>query len=412
MKKKRNLMLGLLLLFVMLAGSSVQAEEVQGSGPEELKIGVVVYDPDSSEMEMFMNYYRDYLEEGFAVKFYFSGKVSSAEEENAFIESAKAAGAQGIISFYGGDLQSTLQICEENELYYIMGSGNITDETFASVKENPWFVGIIGPNPDSVYQTGRDMAEFFLEKGGKSFIIMTGAANVGYRNHVLRTQGMLDVLEEKAGLVLEKPSEELAGVKENTKLTNEDGSISVILCPEATEGGNGLENLAEAFAEGNCDTLMSAFHAATYLDKIAAQEEAQGSNIMVGAIDSFTEDNFQAFMEKDGFGNPPIDYVNGKFASMAGPSFAMLYNAITGYPEANSADGTAIRLYQELWTATSREEYIELYGYTTGIYENAYSCEDLMQVIKVFNEDTTAEAMKELTESCTVEDVKARILSK
>lgn len=412
MKQKRNIMLGLLLLFVMLAGFGAQAEEAQSDGSEELKIGVVVYNPDSSEMEMFMNYYQDYLKEGFSVKFFFSGKVSSAEEENAFIEDAKAAGAQGIISFSGSDVQSTMKVCEENELYYIMGSGNITDEEFDAVKDNPWFVGIIGPNPDSVYQTGRDMAEFFLEKGGKSFIIMTGAACSGYRNHVLRTQGMLDVLEEKAGLVLEKPSEELAVVKENTSLTSDDGSVSVILCPEATEGGNGLENLANAFAEGPCDVLMSAFHAATYLDKIGAQEEAQGSNIMVGAVDSFTEDNFEAFMEKDSFGNPPIDYVKGKFASMAGPSFAMLYNAITGHPEANSANGTAVRLYQDLWTATSREEYIELYGYTTGIYENAYSCEDLMQVIKVFHADTTPEDMKKLTESCTVEDVKARILSK
>lgn len=412
MKRKGNILSALLLLFLLIAGFSVQAEKVQGDGSDNIKIGVAVYDPDSSEMEMFMNYYRDYLETGFPVKFYFSGKISTVEEENTFIEEVKAVGAQGIISFCGMDLPDTLQVCEENELYYVMGSGNISDEQFNAVKSNPWFLGTIGPNPDSVYQTGCDMAEFFLEKGGKSFIIMTGAASSGYRNHVLRTQGMLDVLEEKAGLVLDKTSEELAGVKENTTLTSEDGSISVILCPEATEGGNGLANLETAFAEGTCDTLMSAFHVATYMDKIAAQEEAQGSNIMVGAIDSFTEDNFDAFMEKDSFGNSPIDYVNGKFASMAGASFAMVYNAITGHREANCAEDTAVRLYQDFWTATSREEYIELYGYTTGVYENAYSCDELMQVIWVFNENTTPEDMKELTEACTVEDVRNRILNR
>ena len=53
---------------------------------------------------------------------------------------------------------------------------------------------------------------------------------------------------------------------------------------------------------------------------------------------------------------------------------------------------------------------IELYGYASGIYENAYSCEDLMQVISVFNEDATPESLRELTEACTVENVKERIL--
>ena len=56
-----------------------------------------------------------------------------------------------------------------------------------------------------------------------------------------------------------------------------------------------------------------------------------------------------------------------------------------------------------------QKEYTELYGYATGIYENAYSCDDLQGVIKVFTEDTTPEKFKELTESYTVEDVKTRI---
>ena len=43
---------------------------------------------------------------------------------------------------------------------------------------------------------------------------------------------------------------------------------------------------------------------------------------MVGAIDSFTDDNFELFKEKDMFGNPPVDYAQGKYASLAGPAFA------------------------------------------------------------------------------------------
>ncbi|MDO4321465.1 MAG: hypothetical protein Q4C61_02960 [Lachnospiraceae bacterium] len=409
MNKKRNMWIGLVFLMVLFAGLTVQAEENQ-DGSENYKIGVAVYSQDSQEMMMFMNYYRDYIEAGFPVQFYFSNAIETAEQEQAFIEALKEVGAKGVISFCGYELADTVKLCEENEMYYILGSTAISDEVYEAVKGNPWFLGSIGPNPDSLYEVGCDMAEFFIEKDARSFVIMTGAASSGYVAHATRVKGMLETLEEKCGLVLEEEADVLAVTTENVTLSSEDGSVSVILCPGATEGGDGLANLQEAFAKGNCDALMSAFHASTYLDKIAEKEAEQGSNIMVGAIDSFTEANFEAIKAKDAFGNASIDYVQGKYGSMAGPAFAMMYNAITGHPEANSEDGNAVRLYQEFWKATSREEYIELYGYTTGIYENAYSCEDLMQVIKVFNDDTTPEKLKELTEACTVEDVKARIM--
>ena len=157
---------------------------------------------------------------------------------------------------------------------------------------------------------------------------------------------------------------------------------------------------------------MSAFHVSTYLDKISDKEKEQNSNIMVGAIDSFSEKNFELFQEKDQFGNTPIDYVRGKYASMAGPAFAMIYNAITGNADAVKENGEAVRLYQNLWTAKSEDEYIELYGYATGIYENAYSCDDLMQVIKLFNDDANPQSFRELTEASDVESVKERIFAK
>ena len=52
-------------------------------------------------MEMFADYYRDYIEAGFPVNFIFSGKTTSAEEEIQFIDAMKEQGAEGIISFGG-----------------------------------------------------------------------------------------------------------------------------------------------------------------------------------------------------------------------------------------------------------------------------------------------------------------------
>ena len=87
----------------------------------------------------------------------------------------------------------------------------------------------------------------------------------------------------------------------------------------------------------------------------------------------------------------------------------MIYNAITGNPDAVRENEQAVRLHQGFWTATNEKDYEELYGYATGIYENAYSCEDLQGVIKVFDTGATPEKFKELTESYSVEDAKARI---
>jgi hypothetical protein len=413
MKKKINLWIGILFLFLLIPVAMVQAQETVNhpvTGVEEYTIGVVVYDPDNPEMSMFMDYYRNYLEEGFPVKFYFSGKIASADEENAFIASMKAAGAQGIISFYGQDVPGTVKVCEEQELYYVLGSGTISDEDYDTVKENPWFLGTVGPDPQEEYQAGYEMADYFIGQGASSYLVMTGGSNHGNFMHLSRVRGILEALEKETGLELDKSAEELAAVEENTELTNADGSVSVVLCPGYTSSGEGIDHLQEAFAYGTYDTVMSAFYVSDCLDQITAKEEEQGSDIQVGTVDSFTDENFEAVKDKDSFGNPRINYVAGKYASMAGSSFAMMFNAISGHPEANAPNGETVRLYQGFWRAASREEFIELYGYTTGIYENAYSCSDLMKVMKAFNDEATPEMLRELTEAYTVEDVKERIL--
>lgn len=401
-------MLPLFLLILLFTCFSVQAEEEN----TEYTIGVVVYDPNSSEMDMFMDYYRDYIRQGFPVKFYFSDETMTGDEEIAFIDQMKEIGADGIISFLGNDLERVVAECEKNEMYYVLGSNMPREDAFEAVADNPWFLGSVGPKMEDVYQSGCDMAETFLAKGAKSFLIMTGGAIDGKNTlHTARVKGMLDVLVGQADLVVDGDTEEAAAVEENTVYTSEDGSVSVTLCPDYTENnGAGLANLDAAFANNTYDALMSAFHVSTYIDKIMAKESDQGSHILVGAIDSFTEANFEIFQEKDSMGNVPIDYVQGKYGSMAGPAFAMIYNAISGHPEANSEDGRAVQLYMGFWTAQSWDEYYELYGYTTGIYENAYSCDDLMQVISAYNEDAAPEALKELTEAYTVDAVKARIL--
>ena len=190
MKKILTLMMSTALLFG--TQSTVLADTGNYAEGDVHTIGVVVYDPDSAEMEMFADYYRDYIEEGFPVKFIFSGKVADSEAEKAFITEAKAEGAEGIISFagYADGLQDVIKTCEKEEIYYALGSNTVSDENYEAIKDNPWYMGSVGPDLETVYQAGCDMAEFFLEKGARNIVIMSGGAasgkNLGNAEHAGR----------------------------------------------------------------------------------------------------------------------------------------------------------------------------------------------------------------------------------
>ena len=433
MEIKRNSIAGILLLFVLLlsmagcsgkgkqdaqnepdsqGGEAVQAGEAQEVETDILyTIGVAVFSQDNPEMKMFMNYYRDYIEEGFPVKFYFSDTLSSAEDENEFIRAMKEQGAQGVISFYGLDIQNTVKVCEEEEIYYVLGSGTLSDEDFQAVKDNPWFLGTVGPDPDREYQAGKDMASYFAAQGMKSYLILTGGSSTGNFMHASRTQGILDGLAQAEGLTFDNTAAVLAAQESNTILSTGKTDISITLCPGYMSDEVSEKNLEDALAAANYDAVLCSFGVSSFLDKITEKEKEQNSDIQVGTVDCFSEENFQVVKENDDFGNPRINYVEGKYASMVGPAFSILYNAMSGYPEANSGSGEAVRLYQGFWQAKNRQEYAELFGYTQGIYENAYDCDDLMSVIRVFNEAAGPEELKTLTEAYTIEDVKERILS-
>lgn len=158
--------LTLMMSAALIAGtqSTVWADVEDYSDGDVHTIGVVVYDPDSAEMEMFADYYRDYIQEGFPVKFIFSGKIADSEEEKAFIEEAKAKGAEGIISFagYADGLTNVIKTCEEEEIYYALGSNTVSDENYEAIKDNPWYMGSVGPDLETVYLAGCDMTEFFF----------------------------------------------------------------------------------------------------------------------------------------------------------------------------------------------------------------------------------------------------------
>lgn len=377
---------------------------------DTLTIGVAVYDPDSAEMQMFANYYRDYIAEGFSVKFYFSDRLTSAEDEQEFIRAMKAQDADGILSFFGNDIQPVLETCAEEELWYVLGSGTLSDEDFAAADENPWFLGTVGPAPEEETRAGEDMAAYFWEQGARRILLLTGGAAQSNYMHYARAQGALRTLAQRSGAALPMAEEEILLTGEN--LTFSLGEASITVSPGYYTRESDRPPIDEALNAGTFDAVLGVYDLNDLLNRIGGKENALGHNIAVGMVDCFSEQNFRNFRASDAYGNSSVDYLEGKYASMADPAFAALYNAVAGDLDVVSPDGKAFRLHQDFWTARGRDEFSELYGYTTGIYGNAYSCADLMTVIRTYQPDADYDAFAALTEASDVPSVRARILSR
>ncbi len=412
--KRRSMRLGSLwlifLLLLSLIGCGTKESEADQEAEVYHRIGVAVYSTTDPELSLFYDYYRNYIAASFPVEFLLSDDLNTAEDEVAFIEEMKEEGVEGIISFYGEDLESVLAACAENEMYYVLGSSSLSDEEYEAVKENPWFLGAIGPDTEEEYDAGAEMAETFVADGAKSFLIVTGGAGDAVNfMHYTRVCGMLDTLAEELGLTYSASVEDLAQVTALTEIETGRDDILIVLSPGYIQMDEGMSNLEQALADRDYDALMSAVGLSEALEFLTEEIRTTDQVFQVGVIDCFSEENREAVEITDGSGNPLLNFVKGKYASMVAPAFVAMFNAVEGDVDVVKPDGVAFRLTQSYWTAVGSEEYLELYSYTQSIYENAYSSVDLMQAIRSYSGDADYERFKELTESCDLESVRERL---
>lgn len=407
MKKRGRVILLLVLSFLLLLSF------VRCGGKEEEethKIGISVFSPSDPELSMFCDYYRDYIAESFPVEFLVSDTLNSAEDEIEFINEMKEQGVEGIISFYGLELERVVSACEENEMYYVLGSGSVSDEEFEAVKDNPWFLGVIGPNSDEEFNAGKDMAENFADQGALSFLIASGGAQDGGNfMHYTRVEGMLTALEEKLGLTYGDSIENLARSSGVTQIETGRDDVKIVISSGYFQSDEGLANLEQALKADDYDALLSAVGINDVMNLLTSDMEDGQKSMLTGVVDCFSEENYEAVEKKDASGQSLLNYVKGKYASMVAPAFAAMFNALEGDADVVKPDGTACRLYQSYWNAASEEEYIQLFNYTQNIYENAYSSVDLMEVIRAYDEDADFAKFEKLTQASDIESVRERL---
>lgn len=362
--------------------------ETSAKAGENVKIGVAIYSAEDDEVLMFRDYYEKYLGSSFDVDFVYSQPISDYQDEVEFVDSAKAEGCGGIISFITYDLSEIVNYCAEKDMYYMMGSGTQSEEAFNQVKDMVNFLGIIGPSVDNEAEAGTKMMEAFTKKEAakKTYLILSGGSPYENFMHKERFLAMLAVLKEK-GFTFEKTEEKLAATEDSLLAGTSAEGGKVYICPgylTLEQNSGKLEAILKEI--GTVDVVASTYYAAPFLDAITEQENTQSKNIQVGAVDCFCDTNRQAFQEKDAYGNSKLDFIGGKCAAMAAPAFVAMYNAITGHADVVRADGEAFWLHQNFWYAEDAEEYNTLSEQAENVYKNVYGTKDIMKVLAVYTD--------------------------
>ena len=138
--------------------------------------------------------------------------------------------------------------------------------------------------------------------------------------------------------------------------------------------------------------------ASDFIKIIDAYEEENSTDVLLGSIDCFTEDTYEMFNKKGYNGKDRIDYLVGKYGAIVAPSFVAMKNALEGFAEDYREDGSAFRLQQSFWTADSLDEFNKQYALSIGMYDNTYSVEDMMEVLKSYTPETNFEKFRKFTE--------------
>ena len=370
------------------------AETVSVEGADSYKIGVIVYSKTDEEVVAFQDYLEQYIAKVFpAITFVYSDGIMNEEEELAFIQEACDQGVDGFLSFLSNDLEKEVALCEKNQVYYIMASGSVSDEAYQSVADNPYFVGVVGPGSDLEYETGAAMAQYFAAKqAGNEYFILSGGAPLGNEMHLKRTVGILDRLAQVYGVTFDQTAEEIA--LSQTPVHVSAGNLTVCVTPGYIDYDEFFQTAKSEYEADQFKVVLSV------LPIVDMAQVVKGASL--GVIDSYNAHNLQLF------NNGQLQYVAGKYSSIIGPSFAAMYNAVTGYAEDFREDGKAFRLTQGFWTSTSLDDYVEKYSLANSVVTNAYNYEDLGAVCKVYNPDASLSGLKDLISACTYEDALAR----
>lgn len=338
-----------------------------------VKIGVLVSDATSAEALGRRSYLEKYIQNQYNVEFVYSDELKDAAGEKSAVDTMITNNCKAIISESSFDRPAQIEQCEGAGVYYAVAAGTLTDEEYDTYKSYEYYIGAIGPSLGIEYQTGYDMAKYYLDQGKTNFAIFGGAVAYRTEMHVFRVAGMLMAMIDAAG--------DGASYQGATDM----GSIVGMLMDQGEvvpgEIGNGITvsgylggyDMDDAwFAKGaemvqtsGLEVLLAVGSGADFFGTAAA-----GTDVKIASVDAFA-DNYAEAMKAG-----TLDYMAGKFSAYDAGVFVAAYRAALGSPIRNN-DGNAFAIDMGYWIATSADEFDQCLAVDKDIENPVITKEDL-----------------------------------
>ncbi|MBQ6646974.1 MAG: sugar ABC transporter substrate-binding protein [Clostridia bacterium] len=363
---KRSICLILCLLMALSCIPAMAAGKV--------KIGVLVSDATSSEALAFRAYYTEYIAKAYDVEFLYSDELTDAAGEKSAIDNFIVNNCKAVISFSSFDRPAQIDQCDAAGIYYAVATGTLTDEQYEEYKDYEYYVGAIGPSMDIEFQTGYDMAAYYIDQGMTQFGMFGGGVPYYVDMHIYRAAGMLTAMVEKGGEGANYKGADnkfaiIGQIYQDGGIdTGKIGSLELV----AYVGGYDFNDawfgkLAQMVSTEGIQAILTVGSGVDVLGGFVA-----GSGVKLATVDSFTPAMGEAM------DSGILDYVAGKFAASVGPIFVATYNAINGKPIRDN-DGNAIALGQGFWVATNSEQFKQYSAVDSSNTDPAYTKEIMDQ---------------------------------
>lgn len=348
---------------------------LDGSYPEEtVKIGFIGYD-NTSEQQMAIQEYFDYLSENYNIEVMYSENLADAEGELNYIADCAAAGCKAIIGYYNEALSEAAKTAANYEMYYWGGFGGNEEEVEKAKAEcGEYYLGgyTLG---EAEYEAGRSMALALAEQGCEKVVLCSGGASFGVSMFVNRTQGFMDGVEE----------------------ANSNGAnMEVVKEVQGWPGTDSFTADQTAVMGMEIDAIASTFDVAMWFQPV--MESGKAESIKLAAIGEVSDTYYDFF--NSGLVSV-IVYDNEEV--IFGNAIPLILNAVSGNKLVD-ADGNGFLFPVQRWTITSPEEFNAVYDlHDAGGW--VVTAEDISNLLVDFNAEANADSFSDYYGSFSIETV-------
>ena len=332
------------LALLALTAGGLAALGSCGGGNQTVKVGVLVADATGDEAIGFRNYLQQYVAKEYNYEFVYSPALTDAAGAKSQAETFIGQNCKAIIDMADFNRKDLAKLCDDSNVYFAIGSGMMSDEDYEASKGLTHFVGQIGPDMTTEYETGLAMGRYYKETKNVSKVGVYGAF-IPNPMHLYRMAGLLTGLGDTyKGVSGQNIVYTVFGDGAQFDASNIDGAVEV-LYSAGFDGEGAIFATVGAIIAQEPDAFLSVGMTTTFFASMLNDAKLEYSD-----IDSFTANN-GTYM-KDG----SLKYLAGKYSSSLGPIFAATKSAIDGKPIRNE-EGKAFSLSQNYWTAKSYAEF-------------------------------------------------------